>query len=92
MKQSFLMSAALISLTVVAFPAFALDQHISDFRARSQTGYSATKPESAMEEMAREHPENLAPAAGGNGFGKMPEAEAQPAARILDSKFFDMKR
>jgi hypothetical protein len=93
MKLTQLFALAAFSTATVSFQAFAIDQNVSDFRARSQMGNEQTskRPSTAME-IDREHPENLAPAAGGFGESGMEKTEKESNDKLMEKKFFHMKR
>lgn len=93
MKPTQLFALAAFSIATVSFQAFAIDQNVSDFRARSQAGYEQTnKNTNAAMEIDREHPENLAPAAGGFGESGMKKTESEPSDKLMKNKFLNMKR
>ena len=91
MKRSFLFATAAFLMTGVAFEAAAIEPRISDFRARSQAGYEQS-PEKTDPQVDMDHPENLAPAAGGYNELDKNNAEQQPREKLVDDKFFNMKR
>lgn len=93
MKMSSLLSIAVISMSGVAFEASAVEPRVSDFRARSQAGYEQA-PEKTDPQIDMEHPENIAPAAGGIQEPGMRDENAEPSPRqkLMEDKFYNMKR
>ena len=92
MKHSTSFILTVISFSCVSFSAFAIDQRISDFRDRAQaaTAQTPSSDEAMMQES--EQLQKLAPAAGGMSESFNNSETAKQGDRVLEKKFYHMKR